>query len=256
MERKYMKFEMTQATAKGNRSYQEDRSVVYWVPDEGYLLATFDGHGGSECADHCAKVLVPLIHSLPRTDRLTEDVIHDVFKTLNDETETMGPGCAASIAFIPKDGTSVIVGVLGDAPVLVKKADGELWLAPEHNVRTNREEADAAVKRGGFVQSGYLFVRQSIHADGLQMSRALGDRWLTTVLNREPEIFRLPTGPDSFVLVATDGLFDPTHATQPGETIAAAIEAGHDANQLVQNALAVPTYDNVTAILVKLSEGE
>ena len=41
-----MKFEMTTATDKGKRPYQEDRSVVYWVPDEGYLLATFDGHGG------------------------------------------------------------------------------------------------------------------------------------------------------------------------------------------------------------------
>jgi protein phosphatase 1K len=251
-----MKFEMTHATEKGKRPYQEDRSVVYWVPDEGYLLAVFDGHGGSECADHCAKVLIELWHRTYKWDHITshESLISAVFHTLNDGTENMGPGCAASIAFIPKDGTSVIVGVLGDAPVLIKQANGELWLAPEHNVRTNRAEADAAIKRGGFVQSGYLFVRQS--GQGLQMSRALGDRFLGTVLNREPEIFRLPLGVGSWVLVGTDGLFDPSHATQPGETIAAAIEAGHDANQLVQNALNVPTYDNVTAILVKLSEGE
>jgi serine/threonine protein phosphatase PrpC len=246
-----MKFDTTYATEKGQRPYQEDRLVVYWVPDEGYLLAAFDGHGGEECADYCAKNLIPLIHSLPRTDRLTEDVIHDVFKVLNEKTEHMGPGCAASIAFIPEDGSSVIVGILGDAPVLVKQDNSELWLAPEHNVRINKTEADAAIKRGGFVQSGYLFVRQS--GNGLQMSRALGDRYLETVLNREPEIFRLPLGPNSFVLVGSDGLFDPSHATNPSKTIAAAIEAGHDANQLVQNALAIPTYDNVTAILVKLS---
>jgi serine/threonine protein phosphatase PrpC len=249
-----MKFEMTHGTNKGNRPYQEDRSVVYWVPDEGYLLAVFDGHGGSECANYCAENLVPVFHNVMTKYNILRNVFQDVFKILNHETEHIGPGCAASIAFIPKDGTSVTVGVLGDAPILVKQANGKLWLAPEHNVRTNRMEASAAIKRGGFVQSGYLFVKQS--GNGLQMSRALGDRHLGTVLNREPEIFQLPLGPNSWVLVGSDGLFDPTHATQPGETIAAAIEAGHDANQLVQNALAVPTYDNVTAILVKLSEGE
>ena len=37
---------------------------------------------------------------------------------------------------------------------------------------------------------------------------------------------------------------------------AQAIEAGVDANKLVEAALAVPTHDNVTAILVKLSKGE
>jgi len=253
-----MKFEMTQATDKGKRAYQEDRSVVYWVPDEGYLLATFDGHGGSECADYCAKNLVELYYKAYKQEFCTsyESLLKTIFHFLNQNTDSMGSGCAASIAFIPKDGSSVVVGVLGDAPILVKQADGKLWLAPEHNVRTNREEASAAVKRGGFVQSGYLFVRQSISAQGLQMSRALGDRWLGPVLNREPEIFRLPLGPNSWVLVGSDGLFDPSHATQPGDTIAAAIEAGYDANQLVQNALAVPTHDNVTAILVKLSEGD
>lgn len=247
-----MKFEMTTATEKGRRPYQEDRSVVYWGPGEGYLLATFDGHGGSECADWCEKNLIHIFHMI--LDRKPENLIKAIFEILNGATENMGPGCAASIAFIPKDGSSVIVGVLGDAPVLVKKPDGELWLAPEHNVRTNRAEADAAVERGGFVQGGYLCVGFS--SGGLQMSRALGDRFLRKVLNREPEIFTLPLDSNSWVLVGTDGLFDPSHATNPSTTIAAAIEAGHDAKQLVQNALDVPTYDNVTAILVKLSEGE
>lgn len=245
-----MSFQMTYATDRGLRPYQEDRHVVYWVPDEGYLLATFDGHGGSECADFCAKNLISVFHGVPRANRPLEEVIRDVFAILNEKTEIMGPGCAASIAFIPKDEHNVVVGVLGDAPILVKKADGELWLAPEHNVRTNRAEVDAAIKRGGFVQSGYLFARYS--DAGLQMSRAFGDRFLGTVLNREPEIFRLSIGPGSFVLVGTDGLFDPNHATNPSTIIARAIEAGADAYKLVQNALAVPTRDNVTAILVTL----
>lgn len=251
-----MKFTLTQASEKGRRPYQEDRSVVYWVPDEGYLLATFDGHGGSECADWCAKNLVEIYHVTREEFDNETDVISGIFNLLNAGTDTMGPGCAASIAFIPKDASKAVVGILGDAPVLIKQADGTLWRSPEHNVRTNKEEASAAVKRGGFVQSGYLFVRASISASGLQMSRALGDRWLGPVLNREPEIFTLPLNSNSWVLVGTDGLFDPSHATNPSTIIAAAIEAGADAEQLVKNALAVPTGDNVTAILMKLSEAQ
>jgi serine/threonine protein phosphatase PrpC len=248
-----MKFEITKATDKGQRPYQEDRLVVH-QSEEGHLLAAFDGHGGGACAEYCVRNLVPIFQSAMAEYNFFEGVIRDVFELLNHGTKDMGPGCAASIAFIPKEGRSVFVGVLGDAPVLVKKADGGLWLAPEHNVRTNKAEVAAAEERGGFVQGGYLFATYS--GDGLQMSRALGDRHLDRVLNRKPEIFRLPLGAGSFVLVGTDGLFDPTHVTQPGETIAAAIEAGQDANQLVQNALAVPTYDNVTAILVRLSENK
>ncbi len=247
------KFEMTHASEKGTRSYQEDRYVVYWVPDEGYLLAVFDGHGGPEAAEICATELVPIFHEIYERNMLPlpwDSIIRNVFEALNEETKHLGSGCAASIAFIPENGKEVIVGVLGDAPVLVRKVNNEFWLSPEHNVRTNVAERVAAMDRGGFVANGYLFATYS--GNGLQMSRALGDRYLDSVLSREPEIFRLATGPGSFVLVASDGVFDPSHVTNNSEKIAAEIEAGADAKKLVQNALDVPTNDNVTAILVKL----
>lgn len=249
-----MKFEMTQASEKGRRSHQEDRLVVYWVPDEGYLLAAFDGHGGWETAEHCRQRLIPLYHEVRNKILVANlgNIMFGIFRELNKATRHMGAGCAASIAFIKEDGSEVIVGVLGDAPVLVKKADGGLWLSPEHNVRSNPAEVKAAQERGGFVSNGYLY--SSYSSGGLQMSRALGDTYLDRVLSREPEIFRLPLNSNSFVLVATDGLFDPSHQSDASETIANAIECGEDAKQLVQNALDVPTGDNVTAILVKLSE--
>jgi serine/threonine protein phosphatase PrpC len=245
-----MKFEITHASEKGRRQYQEDRYVVYWVPDEGYLLAVFDGHGGSEAADLCSKELVPLYHGIRNSLLVVnfETVIHHIFRDLSIKTRHMGSGCAASIAFIPEHGEEVIVGILGDAPVLVKN-DG-IWTSPEHNVRSNSAEVIAATKRGGFIEGGYLFASYS--GGGLQMSRALGDVSLDKVLSREPEIFRLPTKAGDWVLVASDGLFDPSHATHPSVSIGALIDEGADARALVENALRVPTHDNVTAILVRL----
>lgn len=248
-----MIFEKTQASEKGQRGYQEDRSVVYWIPDEGYLLAVFDGHGGFETAEYCAKNLIEIYYEV-RNNLLVpnfETIMRGIFQVLNKRTQHMGSGCAASIAIIKADGSEVITGILGDAPVLVKKADGELWLSPEHNVRSNPSEVKAAQERGGFVSGGYLFASYS--GGGLQMSRALGDTNLDKVLSREPEIFRLLVGVGSFVLVASDGLFDPSHQDDLSEATAVAIERGLDAEKLVKIALSVPTRDNVTAILVKLS---
>jgi serine/threonine protein phosphatase PrpC len=246
-----MKFEITHASEKGLRSYQEDRHIVYHAPDEGYLLAVFDGHGGSETADYCANRLIALYHEV-RSKLLVanfESIILGIFQELNKATQRMHSGCAASIAIIKEDGSEVIVGVLGDAPVLVKN-DG-VWCSPEHNVRSNPAEAKTAQQRGGFISGGYLFAEYS--GSGLQMSRALGDYYLDKVLSREPEIFRLPLKTGDYVLVASDGLFDPSHATHPQVSINLLIEAGADATRLVQNALDVPTGDNVTAVLVKLS---
>jgi len=247
-----MKFDMTHASEKGKRAYQEDRYVVYWVPDEGYLLAVFDGHGGPEAAQICSENLVPLYYEIRNKVLVANlgNIILGVFRGLHEKTKHCGSGCAASIAFIKEDGSEVIVGILGDAPVLVKN-DG-IWTSPEHNVRSNLAEAEAAKERGGFIADGYLF--QSFSGGGLQMSRALGDVSLDKVLSREPEIFHLPTKAGDWVLVASDGLFDPSHATHPSVSIGLMIDQGADAKALVQNALDVPTHDNVTAILVKLSE--
>jgi serine/threonine protein phosphatase PrpC len=165
----------------------------------------------------------------------------------------MRAGSTASLVFIPKDESRVDVAVLGDSPVLVSRPDGSIWVSPEHNIRTNEAEADAAIKRGGFVHSGYLFA--SYDGDGLQMSRALGDYELDRVLSREPEVFSHVLGKDSWVLVCSDGAVDPGHGAAQAniDTIVRMIEdEDADAQDIVDRALAAKTGDNVTAILVRL----
>ena len=89
--------------------------------------------------------------------------------------------------------------------------------------------------------------------EGLQMSRALGDRNLARILNREPEIFSIPLGPSSLVLLATDGVlnsFD-TEVEIPLKHLADLAGEGNDAQRLVEDALQRQTGDNVTVILWK-----
>jgi len=132
--------------------------------------------------------------------------------------------------------------------VIVQTVNGGLWIAPEHNVRSNKAEADAAIARGGLIGGGYLMA--SYIGSGLQMSRAFGDASLSSVLNREPEIFTLNLDKYSWVLVATDGAFDPAHTSDAGsKAVLDLVQYGKDAQSIVDRALAVPTRDNVTAIL-------
>jgi serine/threonine protein phosphatase PrpC len=77
---------------------------------------------------------------------------------------------------------------------------------------------------------------------------------LDKVLSREPEVFSLALYKGKFVLMCSDGAVDPSHAAAKAsiDSIVALVEAGGDAQEIVERALAVPTRDNVTAILVRL----
>lgn len=247
-----MKFEISAACEKGLRPYLEDRYLVC-TTEEGYLLSVFDGHGGDDAASHCQSRISEIYHRV-RNNLLVcsfEILVPTIFQILNAETKHFDSGTTASIVFIPNNGQEVVVGVLGDSPVLVRKDTEELWHSPEHNVRSNPTEVDAAQKRGGMVYGGYLYDFSS--ELGLQLSRAFGDRDFDRVLSREPEIFRIKTNESSFVLVASDGLFDPSHAVDTSDQIVDDILGGASANDLVAKAIALPTGDNVTAILVRFS---
>ncbi|MBI3274029.1 MAG: hypothetical protein HYZ69_02700, partial [Candidatus Colwellbacteria bacterium] len=81
---------------------------------------------------------------------------------------------------------------------------------PEHNVRSNLEERKAAEQRGGIYSGGYIWNDLGSLGQGLQMSRALGDAHLGNILSREPDVYTIAE--PLWVLVASDGLFDPGHS--------------------------------------------
>jgi serine/threonine protein phosphatase PrpC len=235
---------VTHASAKGHRPYMEDFSNVIETP-QGVYCAVWDGHGGPDVAAYAVAALPTILHTRPE--------LKDALAELNSQTRHMDAGSTASLVFIPTDESRVDVAVLGDSPVLVSHPDGSIWVSPEHNVRSNEAEADAAIKRGGFLAHGYLFSSHDV--DGLQMSRALGDAYLDKVLSREPEVFTHVLGKDSWVLVCSDGAVDPGHGAAKAniDAIVRMIEdEDADAQDIVDRALAIPTLDNVSAILVRL----
>lgn len=246
------------ATAQGTREYQEDRSFIN-ATEDGLLIAIFDGHGGDQGAEYLHTNLPYVFNDLgndPDFPTILEKMKH-LFAVLAIMTNTMVAGSTASIVFIPSSLDRAYVGVVGDSPVIIRNADGDLWKSPEHNVRANPTEVAAAKARGGVIVNGYLFGHKvkGFNPPGLQLTRALGDVELDDVLSREPEIFEIPLAKNSFVLVASDGLLDPQHeSSEAAQAIVMAVDKGATAGNLVKMAIDKPTHDNASAVLVRIVE--
>lgn len=244
-----MKAAVTSHTDIGARGYQEDRFVVHEF-DEGYLLAIMDGHGGERVAqfikDNLLKIFSETAKESSYFDRLQE-----TFSKLSLATRNMHSGSTLSLVFIPNDEKRAYVAVLGDSPIVIRSRESEIFVSPEHNARSNPEERIAAEARGAVFSEGYLWTKDM--RAGSQMSRALGDLELDSFLNREPQIFTVDLNIKSFVLVASDGLFDPAHEETEIqiERLIKMIEEDLDAEELVEDALTRKTGDNVTAIVIK-----
>ena len=241
----------TSATHKGQRPYQEDRFFTVSCP-KGLLIGVFDGHGG-EHVSHLASEEFPGIFA----DEITEPkatprkALKKAIKKIVSMTQSNAAGSTLSLAYIPYRGGTVTCAVMGDSPIIIKDAKGEINIGPEHNVRTNAAERKAAEDRGGFVSGGYLCA--SFSGGGLQMARALGNYHLNRVLSREPEIYTVKVNKDSFIIVASDGVFDPSHYNfeVAAEAVVKMVEEGAEAQAIVDRAVAMPTGDNASAIVAR-----
>ena len=246
---------VSSATEQGGRQYQEDRFVVirYDTPEEkGWLLAVMDGHGGSEVADLCEKSLGSLFRSLISGPAMITDVLRQLIEALVKKTRGMDTGSTISVVYISETNSNAFVAILGDSPVIIKTVHG-LWVSPEHNIRTNEQDRKSVLENGVRYDGGYMC--DPVTGNGLQLTRALGDRDFDKFLIREPEVAScLLLNRDSFVLVASDGLVDPGHNNKDTGSLVKIMEGDGTAADLVRDALRRRTRDNVTAVLWKQPE--
>jgi serine/threonine protein phosphatase PrpC len=242
---------ITTASEIGSRSYQEDRFVVVKY-NGGALLAVMDGHGGDEVSDYLAKAL-PAIFNAKRNHLSIRHALLAAFKTLDERTRDKQAGSTLSVVYVSKRKRTAYIATLGDSPVIIKNPNNPVpWISPEHNAGTNEKERKAAVERGAVYLQGYLYYQDGNH--GIQLCRALGDRDLGKFLGRTPEIFCIPILRDSFIFLASDGIFDRYHAADSAVVyLTNMIANGADAKALVHDAAVERnTEDNVTVVLCRM----
>ncbi len=250
------------ATAQGARPYQEDRSFTCTHP-HGDLFGVFDGHGGANCSEYlnehfvgafityyeefCGEAYEDFAGSKedPFWKQAVKTAMRKTFSQMTKETNRMTDGSTASVVWVIRNLNVALCAVVGDSPIVIGTGKKSYHLGPDHNARSNSKEREAAEKRGAIYTGGYLM--RSWHGPGLQMGRAMGDCALT-FLSHTPQIYTKDV--HDFVLVGTDGIMDPGHASHDMlPDMVKAIREGATAQQIVDTAVLLPTKDNATAII-------
>jgi serine/threonine protein phosphatase PrpC len=239
---------MTLGSVQGLREAQEDRFVASRFGDQGWLLAVFDGHNGAGTAHAASERVEDVFTRCAEQYGLGTGAVSATIGALRDETADRTDGSSASVVFVDETEDRVYIGVLGDSPVIVRNDSGGLIMGPVHNTAANPEDAERAVERGALLVGPYLVDPERM--EGVNLTRTIGDVDLT-FLGRTPEVVEADLGAGSFVLVASDGLF--TRLAPNPEILAARmgdlVDAGADAESIVQDALASGSDDNITAVL-------
>lgn len=247
-----MELKITYAAERNGRQYMED-TFFFSKFENGDLLAVFDGHGGGASSDFCEQQAHKyFLENLEKYGKPT-DALYETIALLEDNIVNAGfeDGTTASLVYIDKGRKEATVAVIGDSPVIIYNPIKGTWYGPDHNVRTNPTEMNAAINRGGHMYGGYICNNAGV---GLQMGRALGDKALGKILNKEPEVFVVDLDIGGYVLVATDGVFDPSHKGTTSLVKAAEYLKGDPssgAEDLVKRAVEAKTGDNATAILAR-----
>lgn len=234
-----MSAKLTSHTQQGPRPYQEDRFIA--TQHNGItLLAVADGHGGEGCSTHIAdSLLTDLV-----TGKLTPGTRHSILTALADECKSFEEGSTLSLVLIRN--MIAHIAIIGDSPVYVLEDNKLIWTAPEHNVRSNDAERQAATSRGGWYSGGYMC---NSAGDGLQMSRALGDSHLT-FLSTEAEYFTRKLNANSRIIVGSDGIADPSHeiSRPPWFKDIEEDPAKFNAKFIVDFVIGEHVHDNATAV--------
>ncbi|MEK7094088.1 MAG: PP2C family protein-serine/threonine phosphatase [Patescibacteria group bacterium] len=201
---------LSSTTTQGPREYQEDVIAIHEFnlgDTKGILLVVMDGHRGTRTADYCAAKIGQYFAPSSGSRKDIRAGLFGLIKRLATETRDLQSGTTFSAVCIVRN--IATLAVLGDSPIVIVDRLGRVVIGPEHNIQTNATERKAAVARGGIYSRGYLWVPGSRH--GLQMSRSLGDAYMEEVILRKPEARRVSLGPNSLILVCSDGVLDPDH---------------------------------------------
>lgn len=240
---------ITSATDVGQRPYQEDQLVIQ-QDDTGLFVAIFDGHGGHQVSVPAAACVYDLWNEITGHP---EYRLLELFKQLSSKFQQFNAGSTASVAYIPRSQNNVYCAVLGDSPIVIyDKNNGRVNMSPAHNVTIHMQDRADLSEKGVIFQDPYYLSKDL--RQYLQLTRSFGDSAFSGLIKTVPDIYTMPLANVSWILLASDGLFNPKHSPTNvyNNNIIKLINAGADASILVNYAIQVPTYDNASAILIKM----
>lgn len=257
------------------RPYMEDRYVSidpFMAGESGSeqwaFFAVYDGHGGTQAADHCERELHRVLMEEMRTtmrehrsgsssslgDEAVAGALTRTFQRTDDQLKDMRVwqlGCTATVVLVRRSshGLRLHSANVGDSrAIAVDDSRGTFRLSQDHRA-TDASEVRRIQQSGGFVQMGRV-------AGILAVSRALGDHaWKGAGVSWRPHISARDATNDVALVIASDGLWD----TLDDADVRAVIEQSlktqaseHVAHRLVGDAKHRGSMDNIACLVAFL----
>lgn len=273
----------------GLKKTLQDRYVSDEAMEElGVYFGVFDGHGGTQVADHCAKMLHKNIMNHFRSKQVQpasrDEKIRAAMKEafLQTDKEILATaerkkfeqvGSTAVTALLhgnPKLGTALrlVVANLGDSRGILCRAGQAVAVSEDH--KPSRIDEKKRIERaGGLVLQvrGTWRIAASTNPNsnmkssrreyqGLAMTRTFGDLYFkkpVMLAVADPEIQIIPlTDKDLFLVLATDGILD---VLSNQEVVDLAIKHWEDpdeaAKNIVRTAYKKGSEDNLTVLVIQ-----
>merc|ERR1719478_440158 len=273
----------------GLKKTLQDRYVSDEAMEElGVYFGVFDGHGGTQVADHCAKQLHKNIMMEFRKkqvqpasrDEKIRSALKEAFLQTDKEILSTAErkkfeqvGSTAVTALLhgnPKLGTALrlVVANLGDSRGILCRAGQAVAVSEDHKP-SRLDEKKRIEQAGGLVLQvrGTWRVAASTNPNsstkasrreyqGLAMTRTFGDLYFKRPILlsvAEPEIQIIPlSDKDLFIVLATDGIFD---VLSNQEVVDLAMKHWDDpdeaAKNIVRTAYKGGSEDNLTALVIQ-----
>jgi len=273
----------------GMKATLEDRYTLDETLEElGCYFGVFDGHGGTQVADHCAKILHKTVLNNFRQkqvqpasrDEKIKQSIKEAF--VHTDKEILGiaerknfqmTGSTAVCALLhgnPKLGTALrlVVANCGDSRAILCRAGQAVAVSNDHKP-SRIDERKRIERAGGLVLQvrGTWRVAASTNPNsmskaarreyqGLAMTRSLGDLYFkqpSQLSIPEPEVHIVPlTDKDLFLVLATDGIYD---VLSNQEVVDLAMKHWNDpeaaAKEVVRTAYKKRSDDNLTVVVMQ-----
>lgn len=239
---------------QGTRAHMEDRLCLIenFAGHKNWIFGgVFDGHGGKEVAELAVRELSTIFAKNLEKGMPIEDVFKKSYQEMQEMTEEKGfqlVGCTALTFFI-KD-KDIFIANAGDTRMIMVSQDKVEQITRDHRT-FDPEECERISKSGGIINGVYVYKDNY----GVMPTRTLGDSFFKDVgVIAEPEVFsrKIPDTPDTFFIMATDGLWDAMSNEELAEIFMdnkSAQEAGDEILRLMTSHFM--SLDNIVAIIIK-----
>lgn len=262
-------FSHTEFSAQGPRSSMED-AHYYKKTIDGFSVAIFDGHGGSEVSAYAAaQAQERFFPYLEKAGGNVHAAFTNLINDIHSELNQVDSGSTAVMCYVDKKSNLIYTATLGDSEAFIyRKVDGKVYAIPLSCVRDWSSHSDAAraakimshLKHGSFdeIFKKYVSAEDSkkiyfpARAGGVNVARAIGDSQFSLIkgmvgVSQKPKITvnQLRLG-DKLVL-GCDGLFD---YTDHSEIINALENGDGDFASRIGAVALEQTKDNVSVIVI------